>query len=211
MASGAQERENIYVQLHQLEQALAQEMRRSAGDQLMDWRAGALRWVVDGHYGERVRRVRLAVDLSQTIALTHLEEKLSGISLRQVWPILADVCSDICLYIGGGALAGGTLGAGIGFLFGGAGAVPGALGGAALGAKGGAILLGWLGLKSTVQYLADSLPRAADAYVRGVRSAWGPDIASLRREYGPSRRLFRGDVECSNHCEFSAQQLSSPQ
>ncbi len=100
MSAIAYHRELIYSQLGELELRVADTMRLSVGLALNEWLMGTVRWAVDGALGERVRRVRSAVELSQTIALRQLEDKLASIELRMIWPLLYDICCDICLYHG---------------------------------------------------------------------------------------------------------------
>jgi hypothetical protein len=133
-------------------------------------------WVPDWvfHKGERVRRVERALHASPDLALAMLGQKLKNIDLRQVWPILRAVLDDIALYLGGPIVLGGAFGGGLGFFAGGVGAVPGALAGAAVGAQAGTLLLSFLGLKSLLDYMVASVPKAAECYLRGFKMAWGP-------------------------------------
>jgi hypothetical protein len=103
---------------------------------------------------------------------------LSGIELAAIWPILRMVCHDIALYLGGSAMAGATVGGGLGFFVFGVGVIPGAVAGTAIGTQIGSALLGFLGLKSVVGYMIESIPRAAEAYQSGLKDAWGivPDL-----------------------------------
>ncbi|SFM63091.1 EndoU domain-containing protein [Rugamonas rubra] len=137
---------------------------------------------LDGYLyiGARVRRVREAVAESQSFALRELQAKLGGIGLADVWPILREICHDVALYVGGGAIVGGAIGGGLGVFAFGAGALPGAAAGAALGTQAGNLLLGFFGLKSVVVFMLDSLPRATRAYRQGFFEAWGgmPDLGA---------------------------------
>lgn len=130
-------------------------------------------WLREGRYGHRVQQVRQALEESEDIALASLTRSLGGIGLDAIWPILRLLCHDIALYLGGAALAGGLIGGALGFLAAGFGALPGALAGGALGAQAGSILLGFLGLKSVVEYMVDSIPKAAHEYRNGFKAAWG--------------------------------------
>jgi hypothetical protein len=64
-------------------------------------------WVPDWvfHHGERMRRVEQALQASPGLALAMLGEKLKGIDLGQVWPILRGVLEDVALYLGGPQLS----------------------------------------------------------------------------------------------------------
>lgn len=138
--------------------------------------------------GNRVGRVRKALEESQAIALQNLKRTLGEIDLGVVWPVLKEVVLDMALYQGGGALVGGAVGAGLGSLAFGAGALPGLVVGAGLGADAGSFLLGFLGLKSVVQYMRSSLPDATHAYQKGFRYAWGDDAALAAERHGSHGR-----------------------
>lgn len=117
---------------------------------------------------------------------------LGGIGLADVWPILREICHDVALYVGGGAIVGGAIGGGLGVFAFAAGALPGAAAGAALGAQAGNLLLGFFGLKSVVVFMLDSLPRATRAYRQGFFEAWGgmPDLGAYSQDaphYGVDR------------------------
>lgn len=122
--------------------------------------------------------VRRALEESENIALRNLQGKLGSIHIEAVWPILRSVCHDMALYLGGGAIAGGAVGGGLGFLVFGGGAVYGAAAGSVIGVKMAAALLGFLGLKSVIQYMLENIPRAIGEYQVGFKYAWGrvPDL-----------------------------------
>lgn len=179
MSSYRFDRADYYARLHRHDECLAEAIvqRRRAhapySSHLDYWN-----WPAGARLGERAYRVRDAVAASEAIALRELEAKLSGIGLADIWPVLREICHDVALYVGGGVLAGGVIGAGVGMLVFGAGILPGATAGALVGAQAGNLLLGFFGLKSVVGFMADSLPRAAHAYQAGFREAWGrmPDL-----------------------------------
>jgi len=122
----------------------------------------------------RVERVRQALDDSGPIARRLIAQRLAGIDLSAIWPILIAACQDIALYYGGSVIVGGTIGGIGGAFFGGVGAVPGAAAGAAAGGYVGAAVLGLLGLKSPVEGLAESIGKALRCYRDGFVKAWGP-------------------------------------
>jgi hypothetical protein len=136
----------------------------------------------------RVERVFYAVDASGGIALQRLAVALDGIDLLKVGPILVQMCEDVALIVGGGALVGGALGGLAGGFAGGVGAIPGAGIGAMMGAQAGVWLLGFLGLASLAKELLDAVPHAFREYAWGVRLAWG-------RDDDPRDVLARGDRE----------------
>ena len=122
----------------------------------------------------RVERVRKALDDSGPIARRLIVQRLAGIDLSAIWPILIAACQDIALYYGGSVIVGGAIGGIGGAFFGGVGAVPGAAAGAAAGGYVGGAVLGLLGLKSLVEGLAESIPEALRCYRDGFVKAWGP-------------------------------------
>ncbi len=139
-----------------------------------NWYSGALRG-----FSMRADRVRRSIEESEGIALRNIQGKLGNIRIESVWPILKSICHDMALYLGGGAVAGGAVGGGLGFLVFGGGIVYGAAAGSVIGVKMAAMLLGFLGLKSVIQYMLENIPRAIDEYQRGFKDAWGrmPDLS----------------------------------
>lgn len=125
-------------------------------------------------YENRVMRLRWALEASGPLARKEIEGKLKKVSLDAVWPILLSVVKDIALYYGGSVVLGTAVGAGVGALFFGAGAIPGA----ALGFEAGMVLGEWvmmyLGLKMLAEGMIDTIPPAMNCYVEGFRAAWGP-------------------------------------
>lgn len=205
MSTGGFDRSHCYHELSDLEEALAEHLRHALRDGAPSWLDGDGDdgWGLLGGYGERVRRVREAIAGSEELALRNLSRKLGQVDLAQIWPLLREVCHDIALYVGGAALTGGAIGGGLGFFFGGGvGAAPGAIAGSAAGVEIGAMLLGFLGLKSLIEYMLDSVPRAADAYRRGLKHAWGhvPQYDVMER----GMTLAAGDFD--DHGVFAARQ-----
>ena len=167
-------------------------------------------WVPDWVFqnGERVRRVERALNASPALALSLLGQQLNNIDLREIWPVLRGVLEDVALYLGGPAALGGAIGGGIGFFAGGVGAVPGALAGSAAGAAAGSLLLSLLGLKSLLQYMLASVPKAAECYLRGFKMAWGPVAQDVHRHGDGSRILHRSDFDCCASPEFAAEEFA---
>jgi hypothetical protein len=123
---------------------------------------------------DRVLRVRSALSQSGPVAHRLLAERLSGIDLSVVGEILLSACKDIALVWGASILLGGAAGALIGFFGLGVGALPGGAAGAAFGAKAGAWVLGFLGLKALIEDLGTAIPDALRHYEKGFKLAWGP-------------------------------------
>ena len=143
-------------------------------------------------YQSRLMRLRWALDASGPLARAEIAEKLQGIRLDAIWPILLSIAKDIGLYYGGSIVLGTAVGAGVGSLAFGVGAVPGA----ALGFEAGLVLGEWvmayLGLKMLAEGMIDTIPPAMRCYVDGFRAAWGPAStdrhdASYLANYAPSK------------------------
>lgn len=148
-------------------------------------------WVLQN--GARVARVERALHAAPPLALAMLGQKLAHVDLRQIWPLLREILNDLALYLGGPIVLGGAIGAGIGLFAGGVGTIPGAVAGAAFGAETGSLLLSFLGLKSLLTYMAASVPRAADAYLRGFKMAWGAVAEDGHLQGDGTRILHRAD------------------
>jgi hypothetical protein len=122
----------------------------------------------------RVQRVQDALRRSASIAKDHLTAMLAGIELESIWGILLAIVEDMALYWGGSVLAGTAAGGAIGFLGFGAGALPGAVIGAAAGNEVGLWVLAFLGLKALAVSLVSAAVDAAKCYQKGFEWAWGP-------------------------------------
>jgi hypothetical protein len=122
----------------------------------------------------RVQRVRDALRQSARIAKDHLTSMLAGVELESIWGILLAIVEDMALYWGGSVLAGTAVGGAIGFLGFGAGALPGAVIGAAAGNEVGLWVLAFLGLKALAVSLVSAAVDAAKCYQKGFEWAWGP-------------------------------------
>lgn len=125
-------------------------------------------------YKSRVMRLRGALAASGPIARQTVARNLEGIKLDAIWDILFAAVRDMALYYGGSVVLGTAVGAGLGSLAGGVGAIPGA----AIGAEAGSLLGEWalmfLGLKMLAEGLVNTIPPALRLYVQGFRIAWGP-------------------------------------
>jgi hypothetical protein len=198
------DRFDFYGCLERVESAIAAQVRLHSGSSdLLSAFRGRPDWA-DNNFEQRVMRVKKAIDESHRIAIRNLQRKLGGINLQDIWPVLAEICHDMALYLGGGATAGGVAGAAIGAFAFGVGAIPGAFAGAALGMKLGAMLLNFIGLKSVVEYMVESIPLAIDEYQKGFSDAWGP-VPSLHGDWRDRRPLS------SHFCDsgFAAEHFAS--
>jgi hypothetical protein len=178
------DRTECYAELGQVEKRLGATIshhlnaRLGISDQISRSQWGY--WYTARAFRSRTDNVRRALHESERIALRHLETQLAGIKLAAVWPVLGQICHDIALFLGGGAVAGGVIGGGIGLAVSGGGALPGALAGSALGAKAGSMLLSLIGLKEIATHMIASIPKVAAAYSDGFVAAWGrvPDLTT---------------------------------
>jgi hypothetical protein len=204
MGSYRFDRADYYARLHRHDECLAEaivQRRRahapySSHHDYWSWPAGA-------RLGERAYRVRDAVAASEAIALRELEGKLSGIGLADIWPVLREICHDVALYVGGGVLAGGVIGAGVGMLVFGAGILPGATAGALVGAQAGNLLLGFFGLKSVVGFMADVQrrpKRQARCCVKANSSSAKPKAARGLGNCRPNAQVVRHIKNKSRAC-----------
>ena len=143
-------------------------------------------------YESRVMRLRWALEASGPLARKEIAGKLKSVSLDAIWHILISIVKDIALYYGGSVVLGTAVGAGLGSLVFGAGAIPGA----ALGFEAGMVLGEWvmmfLGLKMIAEGMIDTIPPAMSCYADGFRAAWGPAAsdrpnASYLAGYAPSK------------------------
>lgn len=170
------DRNDFYARLHRNDEwlnAVIAQRRQGHGHVDAYWDQ-FIRW----HVGDRAQRVREAVSISEQLALRELQGKLSGIGLDDIWPVLREICHDAALYIGGGWLIGAVVGGGVGALAFAPGFMVGAVAGSLVGAQAGNWLLGFLGLRSVLGFMAASVPRAVHAYRAGFEEAWGrmPDL-----------------------------------
>jgi hypothetical protein len=188
------DRYDFYDRLERVASEFANEIRSRIGPSShLFTHGGTLNWA-GSDLGQRVSRVRRAIEDSQSIAFRSLQKKLGGIRLDDVWPMLLEICHDVALYLGGGAIAGATIGGGLGFVTTGVGVVPGVIAGTALGAKIGGMLMGLIGLKDVVEYMLDNVPLAIAEYQKGFLDAWGPtpSIHDAPWDREPSRYYFDG-------------------
>ena len=122
--------------------------------------------------GDRVLCIRQACDLADIQTQQRLSTMLAGLQIDQVLHELLDALKEAVLIVGASVGVGGALGAGVGSLVFGVGAVPGGAIGAAVGAKVGLWILAALGLKSLAEFFIEGLPAILQDYYRGFTVAW---------------------------------------
>ncbi|WP_167223753.1 DUF6861 domain-containing protein [Massilia rubra] len=135
--------------------------------------------------GRSARAVTHAVGKAEQRFSVLLATKLAGLDFSMVWDVLWSVVKEIVMYVGGGAIFFGAVGGIGGAFFAGAGAVPGAIGGALFGSKVGAEIMMWMGLGSLVKCIGTAIPEMCSHLAEGFATAWAagqlPDNA--RGEY----------------------------
>ncbi len=123
----------------------------------------------------RVSSIRTAFIHAEWEAGRLLRQRYADLDISSVLNDLMDAVSQMAMIVAGSVLTGATLGAGFGAFFGGVGAVPLGVAGAAMGLQVSTWILGVLGLESIAEYFVDGLPKIAEHYVRGIKAAWnGP-------------------------------------
>ncbi|MEE4689860.1 EndoU domain-containing protein [Pseudomonas alliivorans] len=123
----------------------------------------------------RVSSVRTAFIHAEWEAGRVLRQRYADLDISSVLNDLMDAVSQMAMIVAGSVLTGATLGAGFGAFFGGVGAVPSDVAGAAMGLQVSTWILGVLGLESIAEFFVDGLPKIAEHYVRGIKAAWnGP-------------------------------------
>jgi hypothetical protein len=121
----------------------------------------------------RVMHVTGAINDSFPAAFTEIEARLGGISMDTIKDVLRSMLKDVALILGGSTVLGSGIGAAVGALAFGVGAVPGAAIGASAGFEMGNLILALTGLKSIATFMAGAVPAAIRCYGDGFRKAWG--------------------------------------
>ncbi|MBP2272455.1 hypothetical protein J3A98_003148 [Pseudomonas sp. BP6] len=101
-----------------------------------------------------------------------LRQRFADLDINSIVDELLRVVKQMAMIVAGSTITGGLLGAGVGAFAGGAGTIPFAGAGAAMGLKVSGWILGALGLASIAEFFIDGLPRIGEYYVDGIRFAW---------------------------------------
>lgn len=120
----------------------------------------------------RVRVIQSAFNQAEWQAAHMLRRRFAELEIANILDELLSVVRQMAMIVVGSTLAGGTIGAGIGAFGAGAGAIPFAGAGAAIGLKVSGWILGVLGLSSIAEFFIDGLPRIGQYYRDGIRTAW---------------------------------------
>jgi hypothetical protein len=123
----------------------------------------------------RMDSVRSAFDLAERMAAHQLAQRFSDIDISSVLDDLLEAVTQLAMIVAGSALTGGVIGAVAGGFFGGIGAVPASVAGAAMGLQLSTWILGVLGLASIAEFFVEGFPPICGYYLRGIEIAWeGP-------------------------------------
>lgn len=120
----------------------------------------------------RVASVRSAFQQAEWQASDLLRQRFADLDISIILKDLIDVVTQMAMIVAGSTLTGGAIGAGVGVFFGGAGAVPMGVTGAALGLQVSTWILGVLGLQSIAEFFVEGLPRIGEYYLTGINTAW---------------------------------------
>ncbi|EKT4465860.1 hypothetical protein QEL93_001233 [Pseudomonas putida] len=120
----------------------------------------------------RVRAVQSAFDQAEWQAARMLRQRFADLDIASIVDELLIVVRQMAMIVASGVITGGAIGAGIGVLGSGAGAIPFAGAGAAMGLKVSGWILGVLGLASIAEFFIDGLPRIGEYYLDGICIAW---------------------------------------
>ncbi len=192
--------QRVYDQAHPPEkQAIVGRVLRFTGEYGLylanpaTWGIAATRFAI--HHRANSQCVAEALWRSDVRMKQLLVQQFTGLSIEMIFPVLREIAKEVAIYVGGGAVVGG----GVGALFGGIGALPGA----AIGAKAGFWLMTLLGVGKLLTYVAtDALPQMVDSYTQGFSKAWHagelPPTETAKRAqlmYSATEDFARGHVK----------------
>ncbi|MBA6109019.1 hypothetical protein H4C48_01445 [Pseudomonas asiatica] len=120
----------------------------------------------------RIEAVRTAFYHAEWQAAHMLRQRFADLDINSIVDELLMVVRQMAMIVAGSTITGGLLGAGVGAFAGGAGTIPFAGAGAAMGLKVSGWILGALGLASIAEFFIEGLPRIGECYVDGIRFAW---------------------------------------
>lgn len=120
----------------------------------------------------RIQCVRTAFIHAEWEAAYLLRQRFADLDISSVLNELLGVVTQMAMIVAGSVLTGGAIGAGVGLLGGGAGAIPLGAAGAAMGLQVGSWILSVLGLTALTEFFVEGLPAVGEYYLRGIRIAW---------------------------------------
>ncbi|MGF6392285.1 hypothetical protein QFZ86_001182 [Pseudomonas plecoglossicida] len=120
----------------------------------------------------RVKAVRSAFNQAEWQASVMLRQRFAELEIASIVDDLLRVVRDMAMIVAASTLTGGAIGAGFGAFAGGAGVIPFAGAGAAMGLQVSGWILGVLGLASIAEFFVEGLPRIGEYYLDGICIAW---------------------------------------
>ncbi|WDY57246.1 DUF6861 domain-containing protein [Pseudomonas sp. PSKL.D1] len=120
----------------------------------------------------RVGAVRTAFNRAEWQAAHLLRQRFAELDINSIVDELLKVVAQMAMIVAGSTITGGLIGAGAGLFTGGAGVIPFAGAGAAMGLTVSGWILGVLGLASVAEFFIDDLPRIGEYYLNGIHAAW---------------------------------------
>ncbi|WDY56099.1 DUF6861 domain-containing protein [Pseudomonas sp. PSKL.D1] len=120
----------------------------------------------------RIGAVRTAFNRAEWQAAHLLRQRFAELDINSIVDELLKVVAQMAMIVAGSTITGGLIGAGAGVFTGGAGVIPFAGAGAAMGLTVSGWILGVLGLASVAEFFIDDLPRIGEYYLNGIHAAW---------------------------------------
>ncbi|WDY59605.1 DUF6861 domain-containing protein [Pseudomonas sp. PSKL.D1] len=120
----------------------------------------------------RVGAVRTAFNRAEWQAAHLLRQRFAELDINSIVDELLKVVAQMAMIVAGSTITGGLIGAGAGLFTAGAGVIPFAGAGAAMGLTVSGWILGVLGLASVAEFFIDDLPRIGEYYLNGIHAAW---------------------------------------
>ena len=120
----------------------------------------------------RARAIQSAFNMAEWQAAHMLRQRFADLEIATIVDELLITVRQMAMIVVGSTLTGGAIGAGIGAFGAGAGAIPFAGAGAAMGLRVSGWILSVLGLSSIAEFFIDGLPRIGEYYLDGIRTAW---------------------------------------
>lgn len=135
-----------------------------------------LRHQVDQTYGSlggnRIDAVREAYYLAEPMFLERIKQHWSTLHIEQIIDVLRKLAKEVSMILGGSITIGSIVGGAAGSLAFGAGAVPGAVAGGAIGLEIGNLVLVALGLSAISEYFLMGIPTCLATLQDGIITAW---------------------------------------
>ncbi|MER2297296.1 MULTISPECIES: DUF6861 domain-containing protein [Pseudomonas] len=122
--------------------------------------------------GNRIDAVREAYYLAEPMFLERIRQHWSTLHIEQIIDVLRKLAKEVSMILGGSITIGSIVGGAAGSLAFGAGAVPGAVAGGAIGLEVGNLVLVGLGLSAISEYFLMGIPTCLATLQDGIITAW---------------------------------------